>query len=80
MATYKFEQFDIEIKNPLISANEDSIQMQVSKNTISVDITLETSSAKMCVLLDDIKVGNLSYEGYDNLIIRVVERLKDFEI
>ena len=80
MATYKFEQFKVEIKDPSISANEDSIQMQVSKNTISVDVVLETSSAKMGIMLDDIQVGNLSYEGYDNLIIRVVERLKDFEI
>jgi len=80
MATYKFEQFKVEIKNPSISANEDSIQMQVSKSTISVDVLLETNDAKFGVLLDDIQVGNLSYEGYDNLMIRVVERLKDFEI
>jgi hypothetical protein len=37
MATYKFEQFKVEIDNPKVSANEDTIQLQVSKNTISVD-------------------------------------------
>lgn len=80
MATYKFEQFKVEIINPTISADEDTIQMQVSKNTISVDVLLETSSSKFGILLEDIQVGNLSYEGYDNLIIRVIERLKDFKI
>ena len=80
MATYKFEQFKVEITNPIVSANEDTIQMQVSKNTIAVHVLLETNDAKFGVLLEDIQVGNLSYEGYDNLMIRVVERLKDFEI
>ena len=80
MAKYKFEQFKVEITNPAVSANEDTIQLQVSKSTISVDVLLETNDAKFCVLLEDIQVGNLSYEGYDNLMIRVVERLKDFEI
>jgi len=80
MATYKFEQFKVEITNPTVSANEDTIQLQVSKSTIAVDVLLETKDAKFGVLLEDIQVENLSYEGYDNLMIRVNERLKDFEI
>ena len=80
MATYKFKQFKVEITNPIVSANEDTIQMQVSKSTIAVDVLLETKDAKFGVLLEDIQVENLSYEGYDNLMIRVNERLKDFEI
>lgn len=80
MATYKFEQFNVEIVNPTISANEDTIQLQVSQNTISVDVTLTTDSAKFGVYLTDIVVQNLNYEGYENLMVRVNERLKDFEI
>ena len=80
MATYKFEQFKVEITNPSVSANEDTIQLQVSKNTIAVNVLLETNDAKFGVLLDDIQVENLSYEGYDNLMIRVNEKLKDFEV
>ena len=80
MATYKFEQFKVEITNPEVSANEDTIQLQVSKSTIAVDILLETKDAKFGVLLDEIQVENLSYESYDNLMIRVNERLKDFEV
>ena len=79
MATYKFEQFNVEIENPTISANEDTIQLQVSKNTISVDVLLETDTAKFGLLLEDIQVVNFNYENYDNLMLRVVDRLKDFE-
>ena len=80
MAKYKFEQFNVEIDNPTISANKDSIRLQVNKNTISVDVTLQTDGAKFGVHLEDIKVSNLNYEGYDNLMDRVLSRLKDFEV
>ncbi len=80
MATYKFEQFKVEITNPTVSANEDTIQLQVSKSTIAVDVLLETKDAKFGLLLDCIKVENLNYESYDNLMVRVNERLKDFEV
>ena len=80
MAKYKFEQFNIEIENPTISANEDSIHLQVNNNTISVDLTMEVNGAKFGVHLTDINVNNLNYEGYDNLIERVLNRLKDFEV
>jgi hypothetical protein len=76
---YKFNQFNLEIDNPKVSANEDTIQLQVSKNTISVDVLLETDTAKFGVLLEDIQVVNFNYENYDNLMLRVVDRLKDFE-
>ena len=80
MAKYKFEQFKIEIDNPTISANKDSIHLQVNKNTISVDVTMEVNGAKFGVHLTDIKVNNLNYEGYENLMERVLTKLKDFEI
>ena len=80
MATYKFEQFKVEITNPKVSANEDTIQLQVSKNTISVDVLLETDTAKFGLLLEDIQVVNFNYENYDNLMLRVVDRLEDFEV
>ena len=76
---YKFNQFNLEIDNPKVSANEDTIKLQVSKNTISVDVLLETDTAKFGVLLEDIQVVNFNYENYDNLMLRVVDRLKDFE-
>jgi hypothetical protein len=76
---YKFNQFNLEIDNPKVSANEDTIQLQVSRNTISVDVLLETDTAKFGLLLEDIQVVNFNYENYDNLMLRVVDRLKDFE-
>ena len=75
---YKFNQFNLEIDNPKVSANEDTIQLQVSKNTISVDVLLETDTAKFGLLLEDIQVVNFNYESYENLMVRVNERLEDF--
>jgi len=80
MATYKFEQFNVEIIDPAVWADEDTIQLQVSKNTISVDVTFTTDTAKFGVYLTDVPVENLNYEGYVNLIARVLNRLKDFEV
>jgi len=77
---YKFNQFNVEVDNPIVSANEDTIQLQVSKNTIAVDVLLETDTAKFGLLLEDIQVVNFNYENYDNLMLRVVDRLKDFEV
>ena len=80
MATYRFEQFNLDIINPTVTANEDTIKLQVSKNTISVNVILETDSTKFGVYLTDIVVQNLNYEGYENLMIRVNERLNDFKV
>ena len=80
MATYKFNQFNVEIIDPAVWADEDTIQLQVSKNTISVDVTFTTDSAKFGVHLTDVPVENLNYEGYVNLIARVLNRLKDYEV
>jgi hypothetical protein len=77
--TYRFEQFNTEITNPTIKVNVDSLGVQPSKNTISVDVTLITDSAKFGVSLDNIEVNNLNYEGEENLIERVKERLNDFK-
>ena len=78
--TYKFEQFNIDIVNPTVEANEDSISLQPTLNTISVDVTLTTDSATFGVRLEEIQVQNLNYEGKDNLLLRVNERLQDFAI
>ena len=80
MATYRFEQFNLDIVDPTVTANGDTIQLQVSQNTISVNIVLETPTTRFGVLLDEITVQNLNYEGYENLMVRVNERLRDFEV
>jgi hypothetical protein len=80
MATYRFEQFNIDIVNPIVDANEDSIAIQPTLNTISVDVTLTTDSTTFGVRLEEIQVTNLNYEGKENLLLRVNERLQDFII
>jgi hypothetical protein len=80
MATYRFEQFNLDIVNPTLLVDEDTIHLQVSQNTISVNIVLETPTTRFGVLLENIPVENLNYEGYENLISRVNERLRDFEV
>lgn len=80
MATYRFEQFNIDILNPVVDANEDTISIQPNSNTIAVDVTLTTDSATFGIRLEQIQVTNLNYEGKDNLLLRVNERLGDFAI
>jgi hypothetical protein len=80
MVTYRFEQFNIDITDPAIDANEDTISIQPSTNTIAVDVTLTTDSATFGIRLDQIQVQNLNYEGKENLLLRVTERLNDFVI
>ena len=78
--TYRFEQFNLDIVNPVVDANEDSISIQPTSNTIAVDVTLTTDSATFGVRLEEIQVINLNYEGKENLLLRVNERLTDFAI
>jgi hypothetical protein len=78
--TYRFEQFNLDIVNPVVDANEDSISIQPTSNTIAVDVTLTTDSATFGVRLEQIQVTNLNYEGKENLLLRVNERLNDFAI
>lgn len=78
--TYRFSQFNLDIVNPVVDANEDSIFIQPTSNTIAVDITLTTDTATFGVRLEQIQVTNLNYEGKENLLLRVNERLNDFAI
>ena len=76
--TYRFEQFNLDIVNPVVDANEDTISLQPTSNTIAVDVTLTTDSATFGIRLEQIQVINLNYEGKDNLLLRVNERLQDY--
>lgn len=78
MATYRFEQFNIDIIDPVVTADSDSISIQPSTNTIAVDVTLTTDSAIFGVRLDTIQCQNMNYEGDENLLLRVNERLQDY--
>ena len=76
--TYRFEQFNIDIIDPVVTADSDTISIQPSANTIAVDVTLTTDSAIFGVRLDTIQCQNMNYEGEENLLIRVNERLQDY--
>ena len=78
MATYRFEQFNIDIIDPVVTADSDTISIQPSANTIAVDVTLTTDSAIFGIRLDTIQCQNMNYEGEENLLLRVNERLQDY--
>jgi predicted NAD/FAD-binding protein len=79
MATYKFPQFQVEITNPVVTADINTIGVQPDAMQISVSIKLETANALLYgVLLEQINVLDLTYESYDNLMLRVMTRLEDF--
>jgi len=79
MATYKFEQFNVEIVDPTITVNPSQIKVNALDNTISLYVLLEVEGAKFGVLLEDIPVENLNYEGETNLMERALEGLKKYE-
>ncbi len=79
--TYKFPQFNIEIANPTITVDANSIIVHALRTEISLSVTLETANAKLYgVELADIPVENLNYEGQENLMERALEGLKQYEI
>lgn len=53
MATYKFEQFNIEIVNPSIAVNLNSIHDKAIDKLLSVDIVLKTDSAQFGVTAEN---------------------------
>lgn len=79
--TYKFPQFQVEITDPVVTADINTIGIQPDAMQISISIKLETANALLYgVLLDEINVDNLNYESYENLMLRVMSRLDDFAI
>ncbi len=79
--TYKFPQFNIEIANPIITVDANSIIVHALRNEISLNVTLETANAKLYgVELENISVSNLNYEGESNLMDRALDGLKKYEI
>ena len=81
MATYKFPQFNIEIANPTITVDANSIIVHALRTEISLSVTLETANAKLYgVELENIQVDNLNYEGEANLLDCAMNGLKKYEI
>lgn len=77
MATYKFEQFNTEIKDPSITIDLNAIQVHATRDTISLVVTLETANSIIYgVELKEIPVSNLNYEGTENLMQRALEGLQ----
>jgi hypothetical protein len=53
MATYKFEQFKVEIQNPTIEINLNTIGDKALDKQLSVDVVLNTDSASFGVRAED---------------------------
>jgi hypothetical protein len=78
MATYKFEQFKIEIVNPTITINLNTIQDKAIDKLLSVDILLTTDSATFGVNANDMPY---EYSWDDDDIPTMVDKwIKQFEV
>lgn len=62
--TYKFEQFKVEISNPRISVDLDTIQDKAISKLLSVGVTLATDSATFGVTAEDMPYDD-SWEDSD---------------
>lgn len=76
--TYKFEQFNVEISNPKISVNLNTIQDKAIDQLLSIDVVLTTDSATFGVTANDMPYSDTwndsEVEGM------VVKWLKQFEV
>jgi hypothetical protein len=76
--TYKFEQFKVEIVNPTITIDLDTIGDKAISKTLSVDILLTTESASFGVRAEDMPY----VETWEDADVEgmVSEWLKQFEV
>jgi hypothetical protein len=74
---YKFPQFKVEISNPTISVDLDTIQDKAISKLLSVSVTLATDSATFGVTAEDMPY----VETWEDSEVEgmVVEWLKQFE-
>jgi hypothetical protein len=78
MATYKFEQFKIEIVNPTITIDLNTIQDKAIDKLLSVDILLTTDSATFGVNANDMPY---EYSWDDDDIPTMVNKwIEQFEV
>ena len=75
---YKFPQFKVEIENPTITIDLDTIGDKAISKTLSVDILLTTESASFGVRAEDMPYTD-TWEDSD-VEPMVLEWLKQFEI
>lgn len=76
--TYKFPQFNVEILNPTISVNLNTIQDKAIDQLLSVDVVLTTDSAEFGVTANDMPYTDT---WNDNEVEgMVVKWLKQFEV
>lgn len=78
MATYKFEQFKVEIVNPIITIDLNTIQDKAISKLLSIDILLTTDSATFGVTANDM---SYEYSWDDDDIPLIVDKwIKQFEV
>ncbi len=69
MATYKFDQFNVEIVDPTVTPS------------INISVTLETADAKLYgVNLTDIRLEDLSAESQQNILNSIDQNLQNYEV
>jgi len=74
----KFEQFNVEIDNPTISVNLDTIGDKAISKTLSVDILLTTDSASFGIRAEDMPYVDGWYD--EDVEPMVMQWLTQFEV
>jgi hypothetical protein len=76
--TYKFPQFKVEIDNPTINVDLDTIQDKAISKLLSVDILLTTESASFGVTAQDMPYTDIWQD--EQVEGMVLNWLKQFEL
>ena len=77
MIQYKFPQFKVEIVNPTVTVDMTQITDNTVQKELTVNVLLETDTAKFGVSLSSVKYEEVWYD--EDVYDLVLERLKDFE-
>jgi hypothetical protein len=77
MITYKFPQFKFDITDPTVTVDMTQITDNTVQKELTVNVLLETDTAKFGVSLSEVKYAEVWYD--EDVLPLVLERLKDFE-
>jgi len=88
MLKYKFDKWNIEIVDPLVSFDKvdaagDPIIDKVDKAAMTIDVSIlmtTPNGTRFGYNLDEIEVKDLTYTTAENVMKRVIIRLEDFVV
>lgn len=78
MTKYKFPQFKVEIVNPSVTVDMRTLRDNAVDNLLTVDVVLETDTAKFGVTLENMPYEDNWYN--EDVLPMCMNKLKEYEV